>query len=197
MGRASTVAREPSVTGRPTMTGKPGVTAIPAATSITTMPGKPAATSEPTPVKSTTGNSPIPKSTVHVPAIDETTSPITALGPTPAVIGLAKPAIVKTTTVKISGIPSFKERPIVSIVIVIPIVTVPGRIIIISISGEFVIIRHRAGCIGIPIRVLVYGRRRRIYRPYRNGKTNMCIHVYLSVAFDGNQAGPYDSRKCK
>jgi hypothetical protein len=197
MGRASTVAREPSVTGRPTMTGKPGVTAIPAAVREPGATSKPAATSEPSAAKSTTGNSAIPNSTVHVPAIDETTSPITRLGKAATIIGLAKPAIVKTTTVKISGIPSFKERPIVSIVIVILVVTVPGRIVIISIAGEFVFIRYRAGRISIPIRVLVHGRRRRIYRPYRNGKTNMCIHVYLSVAFDGNQAGPYDSRECK
>jgi hypothetical protein len=197
MGSSSAVAREPTVTGRSTMTGKSGVTNIPTAVREPCVTSKPAATSESAPVKSTIGNAAIPKSTVHVPAIDETTSPITRLGKAATIIGLAKPAIVKTTTVKISGIPSFKERPIVSIVIVIPIVTVPGRIIIISISGEFVIIRHRAGSIGISIRILVHGRRRRIYRPNRNGKTNTRIHVYLRVAFDGNQAGPYDSRKCK
>jgi len=135
VGTSTTMTGKAAMTRESTMTGEPGVTSIP------TTVGEPGVTSKPAPVKSTTGNSTIPKSTVHIPAIDETTSPITGLDPTPAIIALAKAAIVKTTAVKISGIPSFKERPIVSIVIVIPIVTVPGRIVIISISGEFVFIR--------------------------------------------------------
>jgi len=134
---------------------------------------------------------------VHIPTIGIATPPITGLGPTAPIITLAKATIVETTAVKISGIPSFKERPIVSIVIVIPVVTVPGRIVIISIAGEFIFIRHCAGRIRISIRILVHGRRRRIYRPYRNGKTNTRIHIYLRVTFDGNQAGPYDSHNCK
>jgi hypothetical protein len=167
------------------VTGKSSVTAIPA------MIGKPAA------VRSATGNSAIPKSTVHIPAIDDTASPISGPAPTATIVSLAEPAIVKTTAIKISGIPSFEKWPIVGIVIVIAVVAVPGRIVIISISGEFFFIPYRAGSVGISIWILVNGRRRRIYRPHRDGKTNMRIHVYLRVAIDGHQAGPYESRKCK
>jgi hypothetical protein len=188
--------------GKPTMPGKSGMTAK-AAPIAAAMPGKPgmtaipAVTGKPAPVGSTIGNSAIPKSTVHIPAIDDTTSPISGPGPAAAIVSLAEPAIVKTTAVKISGIPSFKKWPIVGIVIVIPVVTVPGRIVIINITGEFVFIPYRAGSVGISIWILVNGRRRRIYRPHRDGKSNMRIHVYLRVALDGHQAGPDDSRKCK
>ena len=200
----------PAVTGKSTMTGRSAVTGKSGMTTKTTttidnstMTGKPGMTTKPatignpTPVKSTIGKSAIPKTTVHITAIGEGTPPISGLGPTATIIPLAKPAIVKTAAVKVPRIPSFKKRPVVGIVIVIPVVTVPGRIVIIRISGELVFIGNRAGGVGISIWILVHGRRRHIYRPHRDGKTNMRIHVYLRVAPDGNQAGPDDGRKCK
>ena len=199
----------PAVTGKSAVATKSGVTAKtttidnPTMTCKSVAAGKSGVTAKtttidnPTPVKSATGNSAIPKTTVHITAIDESTPPISGLAPTATIIPLAKPAIVKTAAVKVPRIPSFKKWPVVGIVIVIPVVTVPGRIVIISISGELVFIGNRAGSVGISIWILVHRRRRRIYRPYRDGKTNMRIHVYLRVALDGNQAGPDDSRKCK
>jgi hypothetical protein len=185
-----------AVTGKPGMTAKAAAVAA-AVTGKSSVTAIPAMIGKPAPVRSTIGNSAIPKSTVHIAAIDDTTSPISGPAPTAAIVSLAEPTIVKTTAIKISGIPSFEKWPIVGIIIVIPVVTVPGRIVIISISREFVFIPYRAGSVGISIWILVNGRRRRIYRPHRDGKANMRIHVYLRVALDGNQAGPYDSRKCK
>ena len=193
----------PAVTGKSTMAGRSGMTAKTTTIDNPTMTGKPTVTAKPatignsTPVKSTIGKSAIPKTTVHITAIGESTPPISGLGPTATIIPLSKPTIVKTAAVKVARIPSFKKRPVVGIVIVIPVVTVPGRIVIISISGELVFIGNRAGSVGISIWILVHRRRRHIYRPYRDGKTNMRIHVYLRVTLDGNKAGPDDSRKCK
>jgi hypothetical protein len=112
-------------------------------------------------------------STVHISAIGIATPAITGRGPTATIITLAKPTIVKTTAVKISVIPSFKERPIVSIVIVIPVVTVPGRIVIISKSRE-ISFTHDTGS---------RRRRRRI--------------IFLRIALYGNQAGADNGHKCK
>ncbi len=158
----------PAVTGKSTMTRE---SAMPA--------------SEPTAIKATIG----------IPSPYKTTSTI-ARGIT-TTVSPTEPTIIKTTAVEITGIPSFKERPVVSIVIVIPVVTVPGRIVVIGITGEIIFISYRVGIVSISIRILAHWRRRRIYRPNGNGKTNMRIHIYLRVALESNQAGPYDSRKCK
>jgi hypothetical protein len=175
-----------TMTTKPTVVGKPGVTAIP------TTVGKPTATSEPAPVKTAThdsttiGKPAIAISTVHIRAIGIATSPITGRGPTATIISLAKPTIVKTTAVKISGIPSFKERPIVSIVKVIPVMTIPDRIVIISISRE-VSFTHYPGSSRIIILILINGRRRRRRRRI----------IFLRTALYGNQARPDNDHKCK
>jgi hypothetical protein len=181
MRSAAAVAGKPTMTGKPAACGEPAMTASePAAV------GKSTTTSEPAAIKPTIGNSATPKPAAHIPALDKTTTTITGRGPTASTVPTTKATIVKTTAVKISGIPSFKERAIVSIVIVIPVVTVPGRIVIINISGELVFI-HYAGSSRICILILIYGGRRRRRR---------CI-IFLRVASDGNQAGPYNGHERK
>jgi hypothetical protein len=49
---------------------------------------------------------------------------------------MCEPYVVEATMVKISPVVSFEERTIVFEVETIPVVTVPGRIVIISIAGE-------------------------------------------------------------
>jgi hypothetical protein len=49
---------------------------------------------------------------------------------------VCEPRVVEATMIEISPVVSFEERAVVIEVETIPVVTVPGRIIIISIAGE-------------------------------------------------------------
>ncbi len=183
MRSAATMRSSPAMTGKSTMTGKPAAYTCPT--------GKTAAPGETAPVKTTTRNSTIPIPTVHIPTvhiptIDETAAPINGRGPTASTIPGPKPTIVKTTTGKISGIPSLKERPIMGIVIVIPIVTIPGRIVVIRIPRE-IGFTHYPGSSRIIVLILIHGWSRRRRR---------CI-IFLRVALDGNQAGPENGHERK
>lgn len=75
-------------------------------------------------------------------AIGETMIDVPAIG-IPAAVGVPasvvfalKPSTIKSTAVEISGISSFKKWPIVGIVSVIPIVTVPNRVVVVRVSGK-------------------------------------------------------------
>src|SRR5271170_4893676 len=66
--------------------------------------------------------------------------------------------MVKTTAVEITGISLFKKRAVMGVVPIIAIVTVPGRKVVISISGELVFIDHAIAAgiaIGVDICALV------------------------------------------
>jgi hypothetical protein len=82
--------------------------------------------------------SPIDRAAVNVAAIHITTIYIP-----PGIAGIAKSGAeacpIKPSAVKISGIGPFKEGPIVGVVIVVTVVTVPGRVVIIGIAREFVL----------------------------------------------------------
>jgi hypothetical protein len=166
MKSATTMRFSAAVTRKSTAAAKP------AATSISTMPGISAAIGIPTAIRSSAACIAAPvKSTIGISATYKTTPPI-CRGKT-AAVATTKPAIVETTAVKITGIPSFKKRAIVVVIVIIPVVTVPGRIIIVSIPGEFIF----------------------VYRT--TGKTYTGIHIYLCVALGGNQAGPDNGHECK
>lgn len=64
---------------------------------------------------------------------------------------------IKAATDEEPGIPTFKERPIVRIVVIIPVVTVPDGIVIVGISGERICEEYSIGrvLIGIGIGALV------------------------------------------
>ena len=49
---------------------------------------------------------------------------------------MCEPCVVEATTIEISPVVSFEVRTVVFEVETIPVVTVPGRIVIISIAGE-------------------------------------------------------------
>jgi hypothetical protein len=59
-----------------------------------------------------------------------------SIGITATVVFALKATSVKTTTVEICCIPSLEKRPIVCIIGVIPIMSVPNRVIVICIPGE-------------------------------------------------------------
>src|SRR5882757_1808552 len=78
-----------------------------------------------------------PISAIRIAAIIISAAAISA-----TVILVLKTSPVKATAVKIPGIPPFKERPVVGIVVIIPVVAVPGWIVIVRIPGEFVLIHY-------------------------------------------------------
>jgi len=68
-------------------------------------------------------------STIDISTIDISTIDISAAISIPASVVFAlKTPPIKATAIEISGIPSFEKRPIVGIVGIIPIVTVPDRL---------------------------------------------------------------------
>jgi hypothetical protein len=130
--------------------------------------------------------------------------------------GAYETGAVKTSAVEIAGVALFKKRAVVGVVAIIPIVTVPGREVVIGISGELVFIDHAIAAgvaIGVGvctlviictliligalvvIRFLVDRRRcgvddrRRGYIDTRSVERNpqMGVYVYLGVAFGGDQ----------
>jgi hypothetical protein len=114
-----------------------------------------------------------------------------------------EPAVVETTTVEISPMVSFEERTIVFEVETIPVVPVPGRIIIISIAGEFGF-TDSGGCI---VSTLVYRsgsvcaginhRRSDIDPGCGYAKTYAGADKNLGITFGSDEAGGYDGCKDK
>jgi hypothetical protein len=112
------------------------------------------------------------------------------------VIFALKAPQVKAAADEISGIPSFKEGPIVGIVVVIPIVAVPGRIVIIDIPGECIFKDYSIGSILIGVGVsvlirgiwlLIAGRRGLVTRSGRLvSRRGWRRIIYLRIAADGD-----------
>lgn len=129
-----------------------------------------------------------------------------------------KSGVVETSVVEISVVFSFKVGTIVGIVKTIAIVSVPGGIGIIGISGEIVLICdgiisilvYRGWCGSIAIIVdrcaLIYDRRSRgdisgagryIYSCTGDAEANVCIDIYLRITFSSDEAGSYEGGKNK
>jgi hypothetical protein len=119
------------------------------------------------------------------------------IGVSATVVFVLKTTSVKATAVEISGIPSFEKRPIVGIVSIIPIVTVPDLVVVVRISGE-VCLKAYSIAVGIPIigvgvGVLIHrsgslvddGRRRYIYTRATKGRPEMRVDIYLGIAPGG------------
>jgi hypothetical protein len=139
-------------------------------------------------------------STINVPTIyvSATIGISAAISIVATVVGALKAAHVEAAPNEKSGIPSFKKRPIVSIIVVIPVVTVPDGIVIISIS----FIRIRIGAlicwVGLligRIRLLIGGGRGLINR--RRCLVNAWRYI-LRIATGGYQhAGGCQDGECK
>jgi hypothetical protein len=167
-------------------------------TGISTVSGKTAVTSKTaTSGKSTvktaagiaaSGESTINRAAIYITAIYITAIVIPAIDVPTGIAGIAKSGAeacpVKPSAVKISGIGSFKEGPIVGVVIVVPVVTIPGRVVIISVAREFVleIYARRHDDRGRGIFILVNGRR-------------FCVDLGLAAGSD--QTGGYYCGECK
>jgi hypothetical protein len=121
------------------------------------------------------------------------------------IIALAfPPCVVKAPTIEIGPVVSFEIRPVVGVVYPIAIVTAPGRIVIIDITGEF----GFAGCgrgivpaiiCGIVVNRCgrrvdrcgrrVNGGRSNIHPDAGEADTDMGVYIYLRIAFGSDEAG--------
>jgi hypothetical protein len=100
--------------------------------------------------------------------------------------------MIEPAMIEVSGMISIEERTIVLEIDPVAIVTAPGRIVIISISGE---IGFDDGGSGIVARG---GYRRTNVNPGgRNTETNMRADEYLRIAFSSDEAGGYNGGKDK
>ena len=178
----------------PTVTAVPGKATM---TSISTTSGK-------TTVRSATGipagsKPPIYRSPVHITPVD-----ISAIAISVAKPATLKPGAVKPSAIKISGIGSFKERPIMGIVIVVPIVAIPSRIVIICIARKFVFEICAVYCSG-RIFILINGCRLlidhrwwgNIYPGTAVGEADAGIDIDLGLAGGSDQTGSYYCGECK
>lgn len=120
-----------------------------------------------------------------------------------------EPCVVEASMVEISPMVSFKERTVVFEVETIPKVTVPGRVVVVRISGEFIVVDDcRCWCIdrsvdrrGGNISAAVDDRaveiRPVIDRESDSYVANSCVtktgaDIYLGIAFGSDQAAGYD-----
>ena len=118
--------------------------------------------------------------------------------------------VIETAVIEISGVVSVEDRPVVFKIDAVMIVAIPGRIVIISITGEIgftdcgigvisAVINRRGGrsrCGG------VYGRGRwdrpsHINPGNGNPETNMRTDDYLRIAFSSDEAGSCNSGEDK
>jgi hypothetical protein len=104
----------------------------------------------------TAGVSAVGKAAIGIAGVSVATVDIPAVG-IPAAIGISASVVfalkatpIKATAVEISGISSFEKRPIVGIVGVIPIVTVPDGVVVVHIPGELGFKGYTVA-VGIPI----------------------------------------------
>jgi hypothetical protein len=182
-----------------------------------TATGKTAASSETAIVRPPTGKLAISESTVGInrarkAAIGKPAIRVPAIAV--AETSLFKAGAIEASAIKISGIGSFKERPIMGIVPIVPIVTIPGRIIIVCVARKFICeisIGYHAGggsifvlgsrCILIfrnRNRLLVHNRRRsNIYPRTPERYAYAGIDIDLTVAGSSDQTGAYDCGKSK
>jgi|SRR5580658_3580391 hypothetical protein len=123
---------------------------------------------------------------------------------------MCEPCVVEATAIEISPVVSFEERTVVIEVETIPVVTVPGRIVIVSIAGE---IRFEDGggrivsaCVygsGSDITTINYGCRGD-KGPANNGESDTYMpesdasaDINLGITFGSDEAAGYDGGENK
>jgi hypothetical protein len=120
---------------------------------------------------------------------------------------MCEPGMVKMTTIKVGPVVSFKERTVVLKVETVPVVTIPGRVVIISVPGELGFTDSRSGIITIRINRCRGGR---IGPTINNGcrggyiepgsgnpETDVCAYKYLRITLGSDEAGGYDGSEDK
>ena len=126
---------------------------------------------------------------------------------------VCEPRVVEMTAIKVGPVVSFKERTIVFEVETVPVVTIPGRVVIISVPGEIGFTDCGSGIIAIRINRCGCGR---IGGTVNNGsrsdndpgcgyiepgcgnpETDVCAYEYLCIALGSDEAGAYDGSEDK
>ena len=120
-------------------------------------------------------------------------------------VGVIEPAMIE-----ICGVISVESAPIMFEIDPVMIVTIPGRIIVVSIAGELGFDNGRSGIVTPRINGsgCNIGRSGRIYHRCRysgsyinpgsrNPETNMRAYEYLRIAFSSDEAGGYNGGKDK
>ena len=118
---------------------------------------------------------------------------------------MIKTGSVKMTTIKVGPVVSFKQRTVVFEVETIPVVTVPGRVVIIGVSGELGFTDRRSGIITVCINrcgrisLTVNNRCGCCYNDTgnRNPESDVCANEYLGIAFSSDEAGGNDGGENK
>ena len=128
--------------------------------------------------------------------------PSVAIPVTPAAPFVFPSRVVKPATVEIGSVVSFEERAGVLEVDPVAVVAVPGRVVIVDITGV-VGFTNGGRCIVAVIGgsgLFVYRcgggvnrSRCDVYPGAGNAKTDVCIYVYLRIAFGSDEASGYDS----
>jgi hypothetical protein len=138
--------------------------------------------------------------------------PIVVKSPTvvkpPAITAvMVKTRVVKTSAVEISPMVSFEKRTVVLEVYAVPVVTVPRWVVVVDVSGVIGFTNLRIGIIaavifrrglfvdgcGLFIHGLLidyrrcYGRGADVYPSTGYAKTDVCIYIYLGVAFRSDE----------
>jgi len=148
------------------------------------------------------GEAPIGKSApAGIALAAETAIAITAIRITAAIVIMLEATQVKAASCEVSGIPSFKERPIVGIIVVIMVVTVEGRVVIVYITGErifkddaigSILIRVGISALICGIRLLISGRRGLVTGSLVTGRGGLIFRLWrrriicLGIASGGN-----------
>jgi hypothetical protein len=108
---------------------------------------------------------------------------------------MVETVVVKTTTVEISPVLSFEERAIVFEIEAIPIVAVPGRIIIVRIAREIGFTDGRSGIVSASIYgswsicISIHDRRSDIDSWHGDAHAKTGADIYLGIAFGSDEAG--------
>jgi hypothetical protein len=123
---------------------------------------------------------------------------------------MCPPGVIEPTMIEICGVISVESATIVFEIDPVMIVTIPGRIIVVSIARELCFDHSRSGI--VPPCINRSGsnisRSGRIYSGCRdsgsyinsgsrNPETNMRAYEYLRIAFSSDEAGGYNGGKDK
>jgi hypothetical protein len=115
---------------------------------------------------------------------------IAAIGIAAIEIFVSETAAVKPAAVEIAGIPSFKKRAIVRIVVIIAVVAVPGRVVVKGISVGIIIGDLIFGVwllVDGGWRLVYYGRGRNVYARSAKRKPDAGVDIDLGGTGVGDQ----------
>jgi len=123
--------------------------------------------------------------------------------------GVFPTSVVKTPAIEVSSVVSFEEGAVVSEVDPVAVVTIVGRVVVVSVAGVFGLANIRSGIVTTVaiLGLVVYGcglginrcgsgvngGRSNIHPGAGDTKADMGIYVHLRIAFGSDEASGYNS----